>query len=88
MEKHSAKFRMFRRKREETPYEAIARLDRRMAKVKEDLQYWITLPTRWAILVTHKLEHNVQHLEAQRKYLVDEIKDRDAKLRQMLRGDK
>lgn len=80
----NGKYISFRRKYEENPYEALARLDKKLQRLQFELSNWITVPTIFGISVTHKLEDNKKLLLAIRDELLKEIEERHNGLRQLL----
>lgn len=66
------KYIAFRKKWEETPHEALARLDKRLQQVQFELDNWITVPTVFGIRVAQKLEDNKQLLLAIKAELLKE----------------
>jgi len=66
----------FQRKRDENPYEAIERLDKKLEQVQFNIREWICSPTRFAISQTHKFEENKQFLLKIRELLLLEIDER------------
>ena len=79
----TGKFISFRRKRDETPFEALERLDKKLARLQFELSNWITVPTVYGIRVTHKLEDNKKLLLAIRKELLAEIDARHETLMEL-----
>ena len=70
----------FRRKLEETPYEALERLEIKWGKCAEEYKFWHTKITQHAIYTTQRLQENLEYLNSQRALLLDEIEQRRKEL--------
>lgn len=70
----------FQRRRDENPYEAIERVDKKLEQVQFNIGEWICSPTRFAISQTHKFEGNKQFLLEIRRLLLSEINERHEEL--------
>jgi len=66
----------FRRKLEETPYEALERLELKWGKCAEEYKYWRFKVSSYSISVEAKLRENLKYLSSQRLLLLDEIEQR------------
>ena len=70
----------FRRKVEETPYEAIERLDKKLAKAESELNYWRFEAGLFDSLIADSVRKEIQLLKNERAKLVAEIEDRHEEL--------
>ena len=70
----------FRRKPEETPYEALERLELKWGDCAEEYKYWRFKASSYSISVEARLRENLEYLNSQRPLLLDEIEQRRKEL--------
>lgn len=77
--------RLFRpRKQNETAEQMLVRVAHRLQAIQIELDNWITMPTRYGILVSHKLEDEKQLMLKVKALLLEEIKNDGINLRHEL----
>ena len=69
-----ARLKPFRpRKWGESAKECLSRVERRLEQIQFELSNWITVPTQYGIVLTHKLEDEEQLMLRVKAILLEEI---------------